>query len=570
LLDVAFGPDGGRIVTAGEDGTVRIWDTAAGTSPVPPLVHPGPVRAAAYSPDGRQLVTACEDGTARLWNADSGEQVREFKHEGPVNHATFSADGRFVVTASADHTARVWNAATGEPITPPLRHGSPVVHASFSPDSQRVITASDDNTARLWNASDGTALTPPLRHMGTVRRGVFSPGGQLVATASDDGTARIWDATTGEPITPLLKHRGPATGVAFDQHGTRLVTCGPFAARLWRLARDERPVDELVQAAQLLAVGRIDDTGGLIALSVDAVRDAWRDSRGKQPELGAPPKTEVMSWHNREVVECEMCGDWYGAAWHLERMLAARPSDARLLRLRGDARAGTGDWQRAMSDYTQAIENERTDWEAHLHRGLAYAQLRQWSQAAADFAQNRDLGPDDPGVWHFCALTQLAAGDMPAYRATCADLLKRFGNAVDVETARQVVWTAVLASKAVPDAERLLAEAERILKARPRHPLYLLTHGAALLRAGKLWEASEQLQAALADGGDHAAHALLLLTLTYQQTGKIDEAKPWFDRALEALDEANKEREEPHAWDRRLELEILRGEAERIFKQGKP
>jgi hypothetical protein len=42
------------------------------------------------------------------------------------------------------------------------------------------------------------------------------------------------------------------------------------------------------------------------------------------------------------------------------------------------------------------------------------------------------------------------------------------------------------------------------------------------------------------------------------------------DRAVETLDEAAREREDPQAWDRRLELELLRSEAERFFKQGKP
>jgi hypothetical protein len=60
------------------------------------------------------------------------------------------------------------------------------------------------------------------------------------------------------------------------------------------------------------------------------------------------------------------------------------------------------------------------------------------------------------------------------------------------------------------------------------------------------------------------------LTLACQQAGKEDDARRWFDRAAEALDESAKETEDPSDWDRRLEQEILRSEAERVFKQGKP
>jgi Flp pilus assembly protein TadD len=241
-----------------------------------------------------------------------------------------------------------------------------------------------------------------------------------------------------------------------------------------------------------------------------------------------------------------------------------------LLRLRGDAQSGMGDWQRALADYTQAVERAPDDWEPRLHRGRAYAQLRQWQLAAADFAKNRDIGFDEPRVWHDFALASLAAGDESSYRRTCADLFRRFSRAADVETARQVVWTAIFAPGAVTDLTPLAAVAERGMKARPKSPMHRLTLAAALIRAGKPALAIETLETALPDTRDHASHCLLLLTLACQQSGKPVEAQQWMDRALETLDDAAREREDPQAWDRRLELELLRSEAERFFKQGKP
>jgi WD40 repeat protein/serine/threonine protein kinase/tetratricopeptide (TPR) repeat protein len=570
VLDVAFRPDGARFVTACTDGTVRFWEADAGASVLPPLSHDGPVYAAAWSRDGKKLVTASADGTARLWNADTGELLHAFKHAGPVNHATFSPDGSRVATAGADHAARVWDTATGQPVTPPLRHGSPVLHVAFRPDGRRLVTASDDNTARVWSAATGEALTPPLRHMGTVAQALFSPGGELVATVSYDGNARVWDAATDEPITPALHHRGPATAVAFDPRGTQLVTAGPFAARLWRLTRDERQVDELVQTAQLLAVGRIDDTGGLVALDQETIRAAWNEMRRRQREPAPLPEREMADWHHREIEDCEMCGNWHATIWHLDRLLAAHPRDARLLRRRGDARAGLGDWRSAIRDYTLAIAQAPDSWDALLRRGVAHAQLRQWPLAAADFGKNRDVGTDEPHVWHYYALTNLAAGDAAAYRATCADLLQRFSGAADVETARQVVWTALFDPNAVADPKLLVTAAERAAKSRPKGALCLLTLGASLLRAGKPTDAADKLQAALPDSGESVAHTLLFLTLACQQAGRLDDARQWFDRAAEILDEAAQHPEEPSAWDRRLELEILRGEAERLLKQSKP
>ncbi len=74
-------------------------------------LHAGPVRSAEFSPDGSRVVTAGEDQTARVWNTATGEPVTPpLWHKGVVWHARFSPDGRFVVTASGDTTARVWDA----------------------------------------------------------------------------------------------------------------------------------------------------------------------------------------------------------------------------------------------------------------------------------------------------------------------------------------------------------------------------------------------------------------------------------------------------------------------------
>jgi WD40 repeat protein/serine/threonine protein kinase/tetratricopeptide (TPR) repeat protein len=570
LRDAAFRPDGTRIVTAGEDGTARIWDVAGNTSPVPPLKHSGPVFMAAFSPDGQQILTASGDGTACQWDAESRTIIHRFQHPGGVNFAAYSRDGRRIATSGADHTARVWDAVTGEAITPPLRHGSAVSYVAFSQDGEFIVTSSDDNTARVWKVDGGHAQTPPLVHMGSVSRATFNAEGDLVATASDDGTARLWDALTGEPITPALKHGGPVIDVAFTPHGNHFVTAGPAAARLWRLAPDPRSLEELLEAAKVLAVGRIDETGGLVALQMDEVRDAWRGMHAKENVPLELSDAEMLAWHRREFEECEMCGDWHAAVWHLDHLLAARPNDARLLRLRGDARAGMGDWHRALTDYSQAVDRAPHEWEPRFQRGRAHAQLRQFQLAAADFARNRDIGPDDSRVWYDYALVSLAAGDVAGYRSACADLHKRFGGATDVETARLAVWTATLAPRAVTDLGRLVTEAERCLHARPKSALYRLTLAAALLRAGKSASAIEKLEATMPDAADLTTHALLLLTLAYQQSGRIDEARQIMDRAIESFDEFAREREEPTAWARRLELELLRSEAELFFKREKP
>ena len=70
-----------------------------------------PVSHAAFSFDGRQVVTASDNGIVRVWNAQTGAEIDELRgHRGRVLYAVFSPDGRRIVSTSADRTARLWRA----------------------------------------------------------------------------------------------------------------------------------------------------------------------------------------------------------------------------------------------------------------------------------------------------------------------------------------------------------------------------------------------------------------------------------------------------------------------------
>ncbi len=158
------------------------------------MPHAGSVFSASFSPDGGRLVTASEDFTARLWDAHTGQPLgRPMRHNDWVNSATFSPDGNRVVTASQDNTARLWDAHTGQPNGREMTHENLVLSAGFSPDSTRVVSTSEDGTARIWDARTGQPISEPLRDSNWVNFAVFSPDGTRVLTASADKTAQIWD-----------------------------------------------------------------------------------------------------------------------------------------------------------------------------------------------------------------------------------------------------------------------------------------------------------------------------------------------------------------------------------------
>ena len=60
--DVVFSPNGERVATVSEDGTVKVWDARTGTVLATLTGHTGPVYDVVYSPDGNRVATAGSNG----------------------------------------------------------------------------------------------------------------------------------------------------------------------------------------------------------------------------------------------------------------------------------------------------------------------------------------------------------------------------------------------------------------------------------------------------------------------------------------------------------------------------
>jgi WD40 repeat protein len=74
------------------------------------------VLSAAFSPDGRRVISAGWDGTARVWEIATGRELRRLEgHSHRVSGAAFSAgslrfslDGSRLLSGSGDRTLRPW------------------------------------------------------------------------------------------------------------------------------------------------------------------------------------------------------------------------------------------------------------------------------------------------------------------------------------------------------------------------------------------------------------------------------------------------------------------------------
>ena len=232
---VAWSPEGSWLASAGEDGTVRVWDPASGEQLSTLTGHTSVVGAVAWSPQGTRLASASKDGTVRVWDPATGEQLVTLTgHTGWVFEVAWSPQGSRLASASLDGTVRVWDPATGEQLVTLTGHTNKVFAVAWSPKGSRLASAGEDGTVRLWDPATSEQLATLTGHTGAVDAVAWSPQGTRLASAGEDGTVRLWNPTTSEQRSTLTGHTGGVRAVAWSPQGSRLASAGEDGTvRLW-------------------------------------------------------------------------------------------------------------------------------------------------------------------------------------------------------------------------------------------------------------------------------------------------------------------------------------------------
>nr|HEX4316070.1 protein kinase [Kofleriaceae bacterium] len=110
VLQLAY-LDAATLASTSDDGTIRVWDVAAGTARV--MHQQGHVQALAVLPGGRlatgNAVDGTGDATVRIWDVATAQLIAEHRgHAGGVLALAMVGDGAHLASLGADNTIRVW------------------------------------------------------------------------------------------------------------------------------------------------------------------------------------------------------------------------------------------------------------------------------------------------------------------------------------------------------------------------------------------------------------------------------------------------------------------------------
>jgi cytochrome c len=299
VTGIAVTPDGARVISAGFDYSLMLWDLAASRRPRRLEGHEAAVAAVAMFPDGRHAVSGSDDGTVGYWDLTADRLIARWPgHQGKVAAVAVVPDGSLVASGGWDRGLRLWDPATGD-----SRlfegHSAAINAVAIASDGRLIASGDHDGHILLWAVPEGRLLDAIAGNGFAVNALLFTAEGGLLS-ASADKTVRLWDPVTRRE---LLRYEGldePLVSLALSHDGATVAAGGAGGTIMLRHAADASFIRALyAHQGPVFALAFAPDdrrlwSGGLDGMIRQWDTADWHEVDGERPPV-APAEPAVAS-----------------------------------------------------------------------------------------------------------------------------------------------------------------------------------------------------------------------------------------------------------------------------------
>jgi WD40 repeat protein len=245
LSSIAFSPDGQRMVST-LGAMVDLWNVSdwsrlgsfttseSHTSGYVTYCCGSTAQAARFDARGQLIISAHEDGTIKVWNPmpteplplPGSELIRVLKTSDRNESFAFSPDEKLLVANSGEKPPRMWDWSSGKPLRSLGQEATYAHSVVFSPDSRFIATSEIGGQIVLWSASSGKSVRKFDGGYSSDDALAFSPDGARLASGGDNQNIIMWDVKTGARLWHILpireSHRPTATEIAGQKQAAAL------------------------------------------------------------------------------------------------------------------------------------------------------------------------------------------------------------------------------------------------------------------------------------------------------------------------------------------------------------
>jgi WD40 repeat protein len=327
LIDIAFSPDGERLVTAAGK-HVQTWETKTGMPIDDGYSHSAQVLSCGFSidrdgvlvvlvngnvlfqpdsdPGTPQLVLGTRSGAGEFTAAEVDSQQNSlatgdksgaififggvnrlrgesYQSTSRIEKIRFSANGQLTVASTRDGHVIVLDSYRTVPLLPPILHPRAISGLDLSADGRFLATACRDGLVRSWDLAASMEHHGIMKHEAAVTAARFGPGPGHLVTGSLDGSAILWDLRTQPPHkTHLFEHSEPVTDCFLVPGERRLVTIHASSISTWNLDQPSASLFTMKHGASIndAHLGRAGML--LVTASRDRTAATWNISESQQ------------------------------------------------------------------------------------------------------------------------------------------------------------------------------------------------------------------------------------------------------------------------------------------------
>ncbi len=367
IRGLAFINDGGRLVSCGEESSIRIWDTQDGRLLRRYKTNAKP-RSLAVLPDDPIAIISTLNSTIETWDLRIDSRVGESKEsEEFFNTIGISSDGARLLLSSWKGSVHVRTFDTGDKIARFGIETHPCRDAALSQDGRTILFV-DNCEVVAGNVDDATELWREKGTISSKHAVAISPDGALAVAGDSQGIILIWNLATGQLLQQIAAHTDDVKAIEFLPNG-RCIVSGSDDGSLQ--VRD-------VTSGRLITSATTSDSLSVLAVSKDGrlVAAAGGGFRGSY---------DIHLWRLPEYV------------WPLE----ARIEEA-----------------------SRVVEEDPKNPESWFARAQLYLQQAEWKKAADDFGQALAVDPDDRLSLLAYAAALVKAGKYEEHRQLCQQQLQ--------------------------------------------------------------------------------------------------------------------------------------------------
>lgn len=196
-----FSPKKPIVVSVGCDAIVRVWDSNTGKQLKTLKGHQNTINCCDFNSDGSILITASDDGTVKVWEMDCDALFFNEVLTSPRPRSGSEYPYIFNGSAIFDES--------GNTFTNHLNYGEKdtqieVKCCMFSHNNRLVVSGGTDLNPHVWSLEDMATKRILIGHKNTVQSCKFSIDSELIVTSSADEVI-VWCANKAE-ILQTLKH----------------------------------------------------------------------------------------------------------------------------------------------------------------------------------------------------------------------------------------------------------------------------------------------------------------------------------------------------------------------------